>query len=353
MLEKEIKILWGRSGNRCAICKFELTPDGEKETLGEMAHIVARSADGPRGGSSLTSNQRDKYSNLILLCPTHHAEIDKNFSDWPVTKLLEIKVKHEAWVSEQLNNGNISITAIDNAEFLGNRISAWHELSRDHVAIVLSFTPLRVSDNQLDTMEQDVLNILEKAKLLGDDHIQQVNRYHTRPSEFGLVNEKFPELPDRFGYSFHIFRSGHCEYFQELGSSTDQVTKVSRSKGDDLKGAKYVMRYTDIAEVIDSGLTWLEQLWEKVLPYEYIDFRCMILNTRDTILFSYEDNWKSGVFGHPTKSESLIYKDILSKEHDTSLLTFDVLKWVSNCFGLVLHHKLDSTGKYARPISMR
>ena len=118
MLEKEIKLLWGRSGNRCAICKLELTPDGEKETLGEMAHIIARATNGPRGVSPISSNERDKYSNLILLCPTHHSETDKNFSDWPVTKLLEIKAKHESWVSEQLSNGNISVTIIDNAKFL-------------------------------------------------------------------------------------------------------------------------------------------------------------------------------------------------------------------------------------------
>lgn len=353
MLEKEIKILWGRSGNRCAICKLELTPDGEKQTLGEMAHIIARSEDGPRGCSSLPSNERDKYSNLILLCPTHHAEIDKNFSDWPVTKMLEIKAKHEGWVSEQLNNGNISVSTIDNAEFLENRVLAWHELSRDHVAIVLSLTPLRVSDNQIDTIGLDVQKALEEARLPGNNPIQKVNCYHTRPSEFGLVNEKYPELPKRFGHSFHIFRSGHCEYFRELGHHTDRITEYVRSRGDDIKGAKYVIRYTDIAEVIDSGLAWLEQLWEKILPYEYMDFRCTILNTRDTTLFSYEDDWNGGIFGHPTKSESLIYKDILSREHDTSLLTLDVFRWAANCFGLVLHRKLDSTGKYARPVSMR
>lgn len=353
MLEKEIKILWGRSGNRCAICKLELTPDGEKETLGEMAHIVARSADGPRGDSSLSSNDRDKYGNLILLCPTHHAEIDKNFSDWPVAKLSEIKAKHEAWVSEQLNNGTISVTTIDNAEFLKERMSMWHELSRAHVAIVLSLTPLRVSDNQLDTMGQDIQKALEEATLPGNNPVQRVNTHHTRPSEFGLVNEKFYELPKRSGRSFHIFRSGHCEAFQELGHSIDRITEYTRSRGDDIQGAKYVIRYTSVAEVIDSGIAWLEKLWGKLLPFEYMDFRCTILNTRDTTLFSYEDDWQVGVFGHKTRSESLIYKDILSKEHDAFLLTFDVLKWVVNCYGLVLHSKLTRAGEYTRPVSLR
>ena len=352
MNEKEIKILWGRSGNRCAICKLELTPDGEKETLGEMAHIVARSAEGPRGDSLHPFNELDKYSNLVLLCPTHHTEIDKNFSDWSVTRLLEVKAKHESWVSEQLNNGNISISRIDNAVFLENRLLVWRDLSRDHIAIVLSLTPLRISDNQIDTMGLDALKTLEEASLPGN-YQNRVNRYHTRPTEHGLVNEKFPDLPDRSGYSFHVFRSGHCEYFQEIGHGTDQITEAVQTKGEDIKGAKYIIRYTDIAEVVDCGLAWLERLWGKVLPYEYMDFQCTILNTRKTTLFSYKDKWNGGVFGYPIRSDTLFYKDILTKEIDVSLLSFDILKWVSSCFGLVLQQKLDSTGEHARPTSMR
>ena len=41
---KDIKILWGRSGNRCAICRTQLTQDAAAVsaafTLGEQAHIV-------------------------------------------------------------------------------------------------------------------------------------------------------------------------------------------------------------------------------------------------------------------------------------------------------------------------
>ena len=353
MREKEIKILWGRSGNRCAICKLELTPEGDKETLGEMAHINAKSLDGPRGDSSLTPAERDKYKNLILLCPTHHSEIDKNFKDWPVKRLLETKANHESWVSDQLRTGNISVTKIDNTEFLKNRTLAWHELSRDHVSVILSLTPLRVSGDQIDTMDDNTQQNLEEANLPGGNPIEKVNRYHTRPSEYGLVNEKFPDLPKRFGHSFHIFRSGHCEYLQELGHDTDRITELTKEKGNDILGAKYAIRYTNIAETIDAGLAWLELLWSNTLPYEYLDFQCAILNTKNTTLFSHEGDWGECVFGHPTNSECLIYKDILFKGHDPSLLELDILKWVSNCYGLVLHSKLDSKGNYTRPITMR
>lgn len=59
--------------------------------VGEEAHIVAKSPDGARGESPLSPEQRDEYSNLILLCPTDHALIDKAPEDYSVSLLLEMK----------------------------------------------------------------------------------------------------------------------------------------------------------------------------------------------------------------------------------------------------------------------
>lgn len=61
--------------------------------IGEMAHVIARSPDGPRGKSS---GGDDNYANLILLCPTHHREIDKAPTGVFSTKLLfDWKREHE------------------------------------------------------------------------------------------------------------------------------------------------------------------------------------------------------------------------------------------------------------------
>lgn len=106
--QKDIKLLWGRSGNRCAICKKELTQDKKAVTssftLGEQAHIVGEQNDAARGKSLLTSEERNTYHNLILLCPNDHTEVDSNEQDWPVEKLYNIKSSHELWVNETLSN---------------------------------------------------------------------------------------------------------------------------------------------------------------------------------------------------------------------------------------------------------
>jgi hypothetical protein len=106
---KTHKLLWGRSGNRCAFedCRHELIAD-ETETddesiIGEEAHIVASSPDGPRGESILSEEDRDKYDNLVLLCRKHHKIIDDQFNFYSVEKLKKIKKRHEAWIKGSLS----------------------------------------------------------------------------------------------------------------------------------------------------------------------------------------------------------------------------------------------------------
>ena len=106
---KTHKLLWGRSGNKCAFedCRNDLIAD-ETETddesiIGDEAHIVGKSSDGPRGDSDLDKDSRDKYDNLILLCRKHHKIIDDQYNFYTIEKLREIKLNHEKWISESLS----------------------------------------------------------------------------------------------------------------------------------------------------------------------------------------------------------------------------------------------------------
>lgn len=103
------KILWGRSGSRCAFtdCRKELTTGPDGITVGEMAHIAATNSLGPRADSNMSQTERDSYKNLILLCPEHHTLIDKDENTWTVEQLLSMKKSHEEWVQAQLSKGFI------------------------------------------------------------------------------------------------------------------------------------------------------------------------------------------------------------------------------------------------------
>lgn len=106
--QKDIKILWGKSGNRCAICKQELAyteaTSSNNVLIGEQAHIVAQKEGGPRGNSNLSLDERDSYPNLILLCANHHTIIDADAEKYSIEKLHQIKREHELWVSEKLSS---------------------------------------------------------------------------------------------------------------------------------------------------------------------------------------------------------------------------------------------------------
>jgi hypothetical protein len=105
--QRDLKLLWGRAANRCAMCRLELSQGGglgaTSYTLGEQAHIVGEKPGAARGISQLLQDERDGYHNLILLCPNHHTEIDKDVASWPIERLHKQKIEHEIWVNETLS----------------------------------------------------------------------------------------------------------------------------------------------------------------------------------------------------------------------------------------------------------
>lgn len=97
--DADTKLLWGRAAGICSnpSCRNDLTVilDNDKNyNVGEMAHVIARKPDGPRGQPG---GGADSYANLILLCPTCHRHIDKApEGEFPEELLKKWKSDHEA-----------------------------------------------------------------------------------------------------------------------------------------------------------------------------------------------------------------------------------------------------------------
>lgn len=104
---KTRKVLWGRSGNRCAICRQELVLEAisldDKSVVGEECHIVSGQKNGPRFDGNYSEDRTDAYDNLILLCRNHHKMVDDQHETFTADLLCQIKTNHEKWVSEKLN----------------------------------------------------------------------------------------------------------------------------------------------------------------------------------------------------------------------------------------------------------
>lgn len=107
--DKTRKILWARSGNRCAICRHELTmkivPNAELSIIGEECHIISSKSNGPRYEKLSTIDQYDRIDNLILLCRNHHKLIDDKVEVYSVNVVRDIKAKHENWVEQTIMQG--------------------------------------------------------------------------------------------------------------------------------------------------------------------------------------------------------------------------------------------------------
>lgn len=171
--EKVRKELWGKSGNKCAICHIDLFHDGYMDSFnfGEECHIISESPKGPRHIDGL--EDYNSCDNLILLCRNHHKEIDDpaNVGFYSVEKLKQIKENHERWVKQKLSEkrveednlplikngnellsilgagivatykGNDPITSTEEAEYIGG---IWQELT-DFIEIASELDPYDIT----------------------------------------------------------------------------------------------------------------------------------------------------------------------------------------------------------------
>lgn len=100
------KILWARSGNRCAMCKRALVEDATdldvESVIGEECHVIAERDSGPRHDSVAPDEGYDSAANLLLLCRNHHKLVDDQRQTFTVEVLRSLKVNHEQWVADKL-----------------------------------------------------------------------------------------------------------------------------------------------------------------------------------------------------------------------------------------------------------
>jgi HNH endonuclease len=95
----DIKVLFARSGDRCAFPKCGATLADGGTVLGEICHIKGAKPGAARYDPDQSPEQRHTTENLILLCPTHHTVIDADEEAYTVGRIKKMKVDHEARVT--------------------------------------------------------------------------------------------------------------------------------------------------------------------------------------------------------------------------------------------------------------
>ena len=81
MTDPDRKKLWGQAAGTCSMCRKPLVhaadhPDDREALVGEEAHILSESRNGPRDTRAVPGMNFDGYYNRILLCRVDHRIID-------------------------------------------------------------------------------------------------------------------------------------------------------------------------------------------------------------------------------------------------------------------------------------
>ena len=117
MKDSDRRKVWVRSGGRCAVCGFYLL-DGDigsaEPNIGEAAHIKGKRRTGQRNPDTATKSKSPRHEyllpgedpddpdNVVLLCPSHHPQIDAtaNLDAFNVDTLKAAKRQHERRIRE-------------------------------------------------------------------------------------------------------------------------------------------------------------------------------------------------------------------------------------------------------------
>lgn len=183
---KEMKLLCLQSGGTCAFlgCGKSLIQPGtlldEPAVLGEIAHIVAYEEGGPRGAESMTEAERNKHTNLILLCGDHHKLIDSQPNTYSIPVLRQMKADHEA----QIRRATTSNVAEAERQLKQETIHS-SLLAVTHLPGAVFAAPCRFDDSQEAEVKQRILYpnerwelapfLLREHKLLAFHNLRELN----------------------------------------------------------------------------------------------------------------------------------------------------------------------------------
>ncbi len=193
--DRDLKLLFGLSAARCAfphcrqLCIIEPTVYDPAAMVGQIAHIVAHSSQGPRADTALPERERDHYDNLILLCATHHAQVDGQAHTYTIQQLRQWKADHEQWVQSTLAQEMPNVTFRE-LEMVTSTITAWP------IAVTIDFaiTPPqeKMQRNRLTEKSNFRLSIgLSKAKEVSQfvEHIAALRPTFPEQLTAGFLNE--------------------------------------------------------------------------------------------------------------------------------------------------------------------
>jgi hypothetical protein len=224
------KLLWGKSAGRCAICRVTLHKPGKKRKdyiIGQVAHIEGERPGSARYNVNMTDEERNDYRNLILLCPTHHAIIDKDESEYTAEKLKQIKKKHEQWIEDSLRIQIADITFAELDVILEYLMAVPVPIKEEAITVIPPGE--KIKKNELSAEVGNLITIgMIQRKLIKDYLNKHPDPQFSDKLRRGFV-DKYRELrEDQFGdvlfYELLDFASNYSGDFKQKSAGLSVLT---------------------------------------------------------------------------------------------------------------------------------
>ena len=228
---KDVKLLWGLSGDRCANCRTELIlqeKGGENFPLGIMAHIEGENPGSARYNPEMNDLDRIKYENLILLCPNCHTTVDNDTEQYTMDQLKSMKKKHEEWVRQTLRSQTaqttfaeleVTITHLQQIPALG-----------DDLSITIVPPKEKIRRNELSAeVENLIISGMLQVKLVKDYLSRNPDLSFARRLQAGFVR-KYEDLKkeglegDALFYALLGFASNNSPDFGRMSAGLSVLT---------------------------------------------------------------------------------------------------------------------------------
>lgn len=244
---KTRKILWSKSGNRCAICKKQLVqklPTVNNDFIvGEECHIISSKELGPRGNVKRLDDY-DTYENFILLCANDHKLIDEFPETFTVDIINNIKTNHENWIETALEK------VLEEYIKTQNKVEFLEEItSPNHIDIIVRGSHFHFYDFSTVTKKElsiEVSQLFDNLRDYGDiyDYIEISSRTKCLIDYIEII-KKFNGLGIRF-----FGKSLICKYaFLNIPKSEYKVAMIIAFKVDSnphsIQNGKLMVKLSD------------------------------------------------------------------------------------------------------------
>ncbi|MEH1847118.1 MAG: hypothetical protein V7L25_19570 [Nostoc sp.] len=224
------------------------------------------------------------------------------------------------------------------------REEEWINFVGNHVWSIVSLTPLNISNDSIDPLNQDLRKSISTLKLPQFyDYTRisgNINQFNTRPNEYGVINEELRHIKqEKFGHKIQVFRNGHCEFMICLEGVVFSLN-TSSTRG---------LRYEDIARSFTTQIEDLINIWTRHLELNDMLLTTLITNATNINLSSGRKTWNGDEFGFPVTSQVLKYNKNINRFETLESVQESVIKRFVNYFGLNIDRVFGEDGKLNQP----